>query len=316
LHICLPHDKIYLVEEVFVAEEVVEITSFKVGLAIVQGPGADVLLTIASKALGAVGIVNVVAGTVPYGSVLPYAAQQLIKSTDAVLALDIVSHDQIGCGLGSASAVLSSALYQVGVAAEKPVVPGIVCQASLLEAKGVLPNLCEEWAGAILGMLNISSDRTFGKTPAPAVPPPPPPPPDVNDTQVLLTKFRETLKVHPSPLPSLSSCSCSYDTFLPSFQSRGATGIFGLQRKFKIMDDDNSKSVSFQEFSKAVKEHTLSWTTEQVKLVFDYFDADKSGEISFDEFLVGVRGELNERREQLVLMAFEVCHSVPPPLVS
>jgi hypothetical protein len=192
-----------LVEEVFVAEEAVEITTFKVGLAIVQGPGADVLLTIASKALGAVGIVNVVAGTVPYGSVLPYAAQQLIKSTDAVLALDIVSHDQIGCGLGSASAVLSSALYQVGVAAEKPVVPGIVCQASLLEAKGVLPNLCAEWAGAILGMLNISSDRNFGKVPAPAVPPPSPPTPDINDTQVLLTKFRETLKVLP-PLRSLS----------------------------------------------------------------------------------------------------------------
>lgn len=73
------------------------------------------------------------------------------------------------------------------------------------------------------------------------------------------------------------------------------------------MDDDNSKSVSFKEFSKAIKEHTLSWTPEQVKLIFDYFDSDKSGEISFDEFLIGVRGELNERREQLVLMAFEVC---------
>lgn len=72
------------------------------------------------------------------------------------------------------------------------------------------------------------------------------------------------------------------------------------------MDDDNSKSVSLKEFSKAVKEHTLTWTPEQIKIVFDHFDSDKSGEISFDEFLIGVRGELNERREQLVLMAFEV----------
>lgn len=273
------------VEEVYEPEPTVEITSFKVGLAIVQGPGSDILLNVASKALGKVGIVNVVSGEVPYASVLPYAAQQLIKSTDAVLALEIVSHDPIGTGNGSNSAVLSTALYQVGVAAEKPVVPGIVCQESLLEAKGVLPNLCDEWANGILSILNISSDKKFGKTPAPAVPPPSPPTPDIADSQVLLSKFRETLK------------------------ARGASGIFGLSRKFKIMDDDNSKSVSFKEFSKAIKEHTLTWTPEQIKIVFDHFDSDKSGEISFDEFLIGVRGELNERREQLVLMAFEILDS-------
>jgi calcyphosin len=72
------------------------------------------------------------------------------------------------------------------------------------------------------------------------------------------------------------------------------------------MDDDNSKSISMSEFTKATKEHTLEWTPNQVKILFDHFDADKSGSISFDEFIFGVRGELNERREQLVLMAFEV----------
>ena len=34
--------------------------------------------------------------------------------------------------------------------------------------------------------------------------------------------------------------------------------------------------------------------------LFNHFDEDKSGSISYDEFLIGVRGELNERREQLV----------------
>ncbi len=72
------------------------------------------------------------------------------------------------------------------------------------------------------------------------------------------------------------------------------------------MDDNNSKTVSLSEFTKAVSEHTLTWTPAQIKLVFDHFDCDKSGEISFDEFIQGVRGKLNERRQQLVLMAFEV----------
>lgn len=72
------------------------------------------------------------------------------------------------------------------------------------------------------------------------------------------------------------------------------------------MDDNNSKTISLSEFTKAVAEHTLTWTPAQLKLVFDFFDVDKSGEISFDEFIQGVRGVLNERRQQLVLLAFEV----------
>ena len=44
----------------------------------------------------------------------------------------------------------------------------------------------------------------------------------------------------------------------------------------------------------------------QTAAVFTHFDKDKSGAISFEEFLAGVRGELSERRKQLVLMAFEV----------
>jgi hypothetical protein len=65
--------------------------------------------------------------------------------------------------------------------------------------------------------------------------------------------------------------------------------------------------VSYAEFEKLVSEHTLSWSPDQTKLVFDFFDKDKSGSINFDEFLVGIRGKLNERRRQLVLLAFEVC---------
>ena len=90
-------------------------------------------------------------------------------------------------------------------------------------------------------------------------------------------------------------------------QARGASGIFGLQRKFRIMDDDNSHSISLAEFTKAIKEHVLDWTSAQIQVLFDHFDADKSGAISFDEFIFGVRGVLNDRRKQLVLMAFEVC---------
>ena len=40
-------------------------------------------------------------------------------------------------------------------------------------------------------------------------------------------------------------------------KSRGAHGIHGLGRKFKIMDDDGSKSLNMAEFKKAMKEMNI-----------------------------------------------------------
>lgn len=64
--------------------------------------------------------------------------------------------------------------------------------------------------------------------------------------------------------------------------------------------------MDIKEFTKCISEHALDWQPEQIKAVFDYFDEDKSGGINFDEFLLGVRGVLNDRRKQLVLLAFNI----------
>lgn len=61
-----------------------------------------------------------------------------------------------------------------------------------------------------------------------------------------------------------------------------------------------------------IKEHDFKWTDEQIKLLFQSFDKEKTGAFNYDEFLVTIRGELNERRHQLVLQAFEV----PCPLLN
>lgn len=43
-----------------------------------------------------------------------------------------------------------------------------------------------------------------------------------------------------------------------------------------------------------------------VEKVFLYFDRDRNGFIDITEFLVGIRGELNQRRKDLIRMAFNV----------
>ena len=42
--------------------------------------------------------------------------------------------------------------------------------------------------------------------------------------------------------------------------SRGAKGLIGLQRQFKIMDDDNSKNLNKAEFNKAIQDFGLGFS--------------------------------------------------------
>jgi len=66
------------------------------------------------------------------------------------------------------------------------------------------------------------------------------------------------------------------------------------------MDDDNSKSLCKSEFNKAMADFALGFTTQQTSALFDYFDVDKSGNISYDEFLRAIRGPMNSARKQIV----------------
>jgi len=87
--------------------------------------------------------------------------------------------------------------------------------------------------------------------------------------------------------------------------TRGARGIIGLQRQFKIMDDDNSKSLNKYEFSKAMNDFMLGFSQGQISTLFEYFDVDSNGSISYDEFLRSVRGPMNMARKKMVAQAYK-----------
>lgn len=71
--------------------------------------------------------------------------------------------------------------------------------------------------------------------------------------------------------------------------SRGATGILGLGRMFRLMDDDGNRQLSFEEFLNGLREIGFEISQEDAKLMFDNFDLDHSGGINMEEFLVAVR---------------------------
>lgn len=86
--------------------------------------------------------------------------------------------------------------------------------------------------------------------------------------------------------------------------SRGARGIIGLGKQFRIMDDNNSRSLDLYEFTKAVKDYMLGFSDSEIKTLYAYFDSDRSGSVDYDEFLRALRGPMNAGRKKLVAQAY------------
>ncbi len=76
-------------------------------------------------------------------------------------------------------------------------------------------------------------------------------------------------------------------------KSRGARGIVGLQRMFKMMDDDNSRQLSLYEFTKAMRDFKVGIAEEYIPTIFNAFDLNHDGVLDIDEFLMAIRGDLN-----------------------
>jgi Ca2+-binding EF-hand superfamily protein len=84
--------------------------------------------------------------------------------------------------------------------------------------------------------------------------------------------------------------------FRERIRMRGARGMIGLQRIFKIMDDDNSRTLSIGEFTKACRDFRVGISEEYIPTIFNAFDLNRDGNLNFDEFLDALRGEMNDVR--------------------
>lgn len=252
----------------------------KVGIAI-AGDGADAIAMGISAALKDAGISSCGITKVSDVSVLPYVTQELTKTCDIVLSAAIITLKS-----QTPSSAIIGSLYEVGVRSGKAVIPGIINASSVLEGKAIVGHYAASWAKSISAVIT-------------------------------LRKAELALSPLDAPVASLASqyttttlnVEVLLDAFRVSLQEHGARGIFGIGRKFKIGDDNGNGQLEFSEFSKVVAEHAMHWAPLQIRAVFDAFDSDKSGTISYNEFLVGVRGPMNERRQQLALSAFEVFDS-------
>merc|ERR1719216_595144 len=88
-------------------------------------------------------------------------------------------------------------------------------------------------------------------------------------------------------------------------KARGAKTIRGLGRTFRNFDSfDGNHKIDAAEFYSGLCEIQLKVTEAEAKTLMQLFDTDGDGTVNFDEFLVGIRGSLNERRQAMVDKAF------------
>jgi Ca2+-binding EF-hand superfamily protein len=121
-----------------------------------------------------------------------------------------------------------------------------------------------------------------------------------------VNKEKEADKKNPTNIPP-AGVKLLIDKVKKALKLRGVNSFFDLQKRFKIMDDDNSGSISFSEFKKAVKEiQALQDLTDgDIRIMFNYFDKDGSNSVDFNEFISGVRDPMNEKRLFYVKKVFQ-----------
>eukprot|EP01063_Lacrimia_lanifica_P010538 TRINITY_DN1727_c0_g1_i1.p1 TRINITY_DN1727_c0_g1~~TRINITY_DN1727_c0_g1_i1.p1 ORF type:complete len:317 (+),score=78.61 TRINITY_DN1727_c0_g1_i1:76-1026(+) len=85
---------------------------------------------------------------------------------------------------------------------------------------------------------------------------------------------------------------------------RGANGIRGLGRAFRIMDDNRSGTLTSDELKTGFEDWGVLVEKDDLQNLIAAFDTNGDGSVSLTEFLVGVRGDMSDVRRSVVEKAF------------
>ena len=109
-------------------------------------------------------------------------------------------------------------------------------------------------------------------------PPPTPPPPPLSPPRVQAIGQDERVQ---SILADMRA----------ALRQRGAVGISGLARNFKIVDTDRSGMLSCDELAKCLRLCKIELAQSDLEHLFAHAGEDGRGQIDYDEFLTGQRSE-------------------------
>jgi len=88
-------------------------------------------------------------------------------------------------------------------------------------------------------------------------------------------------------------------------KARGAHGIRGLGITFRRIDNSRDRKLDRQEFMWGLRENGHDLTPSEFERIFKFFDKNNDGKVCYDEFLRGLRGDMNQRRRDLIMLAYK-----------
>ena len=94
--------------------------------------------------------------------------------------------------------------------------------------------------------------------------------------------------------------------FKMHLRQKGGIGIRSLGKIFNRFDFNGNRKLDIQEFEEALAVFGLFPKVVELQALMKYYDVDGDGNISYEEFLRGLRDELTERRKALAEKAFKV----------
>ena len=87
-------------------------------------------------------------------------------------------------------------------------------------------------------------------------------------------------------------------------KKRGAEGLHGLSRNFRICDSSRDGMLNLAEFETCCRLCKLGLSDREVATMHAHFDATGDGSISLDEYLRALRGRMSAPRRNLVVKCF------------
>ena len=75
------------------------------------------------------------------------------------------------------------------------------------------------------------------------------------------------------------------ETLKKKVNERGAKGIIGMVKSFRVIDTDKSGKISMDEFKQALKNYKLGFDDGDIECVFREFDRNHDSQIDSQEFI-------------------------------
>ncbi len=94
--------------------------------------------------------------------------------------------------------------------------------------------------------------------------------------------------------------------FKMHIQSRGGLGLRNLKRTLNQFDYNGNRKLDATEFEQALASFGLFPKKVELQALMKFYDVDGDGNVSYEEFLSGLRDELSERRSAMVEKAFRI----------